>query len=157
MSDQLLTILKFFLLALVWLFFLRVLRAVWVEIRSSDAAEPAVVPAAAPAAPARRERPRRRGPSRLKVVEPADRRGRVFDLADEMTVGRSSRSGIALEDDTFVSSTHARLYFSDDKLWVEDLGSTNGTYVNSSKVSSPVALRKGDRVQIGNTVMEVAG
>ncbi len=50
---------------------------------------------------------------------------------------------------------HARLFRRDGRLWVEDLGSTNGTFVNRKKVAAPVALRRGDRLQVGTTVLEV--
>jgi pSer/pThr/pTyr-binding forkhead associated (FHA) protein len=93
---------------------------------------------------------------RLKVVEPADTRGRIYDVGDEITVGRASGCQIALPDDTFVSQLHARVFRRDGQLYVEDLGSTNGTFLNRKKVSSPVALRRGDRLQVGKTVLEVS-
>jgi pSer/pThr/pTyr-binding forkhead associated (FHA) protein len=59
--------------------------------------------------------------------------------------------------DNYTSQLHARLYRRDGALHVEDLGSTNGTYVNGRKVTTPVALERGDRVKIGATVFEVTG
>ena len=155
MSDGLLTILKLFFLALLYLFFFRVLRAVWAELTA-----PAV--SAAPAAPASgggRAAPARAGartPLRLKVVEPAADRGRTYDLGDELTAGRASGCQISLPDDTFVSQLHARIFRRDGQIFVEDLGSTNGTFLNRKKVSSPQPLRRGDRLQIGKTVLELA-
>jgi pSer/pThr/pTyr-binding forkhead associated (FHA) protein len=61
-----------------------------------------------------------------------------------------------LAPDSTVSQVHARLFRQGGKLWVEDLGSTNGTWVNKVKVSSPVALRRGDRVLVGGTMLEVS-
>ncbi|HVF76021.1 MAG TPA: FHA domain-containing protein [Acidimicrobiales bacterium] len=150
MPEDLLTILKFVFLALVWLFFARVLRAVWAELSPAAVAPPASASAAAPASP--------RGttaPARVKVVDPPDRRGRMYDLADEVTIGRASGCQIALEDDKAVSQLHARLFRRDGRLYLEDLGSTNGTYLNAKKVAGPVALARGDRVQVGRTVLEV--
>jgi len=154
--DSLLTILKFCFLALLYLFFLRVIRAVWAEVRG-----PSVVAAAmpAPAARAARSGSSRAGGGtkaggRLKVVEPADRRGHVYELGEELTVGRASGCQITL-DDTYVSQLHARVFRREGALYVEDLGSTNGTYLNRKKVTSPIAIRKGDRLQIGKTVMEL--
>jgi pSer/pThr/pTyr-binding forkhead associated (FHA) protein len=149
--ESLLTILKFVFLALVWLFFARVLRAVWAEL--SPAAAPAVPAGGGAAAPAASGG--RGVPGRIKVVEPAELRGRTFDLADELTIGRASGCQIALEDDKAVSQLHARLFRKDGRLFLEDLGSTNGTYLNAKKVSGPVALHRGDRLQIGRTVLEV--
>jgi pSer/pThr/pTyr-binding forkhead associated (FHA) protein len=89
------------------------------------------------------------------VVEPKESRGRTYEVGEEVTVGRASGCGVSLAGDTFVSQLHARLYRRDGRLWVEDLGSTNGTFVNSKKVSSPMSLRRGDRVQVGRTVLEL--
>lgn len=151
MPESLLTILKFVFLALVWLFFARVLRAVWAELSPASAGA-AASPSGAPAAPSGG----RGAASRLKVVEPADKRGRTFDLGDELTIGRASGCQVALEDDKAVSQLHARLFRRDGRLYLEDLGSTNGTYLNAKKVSGPVALHRGDRLQVGRTVLEVA-
>jgi pSer/pThr/pTyr-binding forkhead associated (FHA) protein len=62
---------------------------------------------------------------------------------------------VSLPDDTFVSQVHARVFRRDGSLFVEDLGSTNGTFLNRKAVSSPMALRKGDRLQVGRSVLEV--
>jgi pSer/pThr/pTyr-binding forkhead associated (FHA) protein len=79
----------------------------------------------------------------------------VYPVADEMTVGRAAGCGVALEDVT-VSQLHARVFRRDGQLWVEDLGSTNGTFVNRKRVGAPVTLRRGDRLQVGSTVLEVS-
>ena len=55
-----------------------------------------------------------------------------------------------------MSQLHARVFLRDDVAYVEDLGSTNGTYLNTRKVSSAVPLQRGDKLKIGSTVMEVA-
>lgn len=151
MPESLLAILKFCFLALLWLFFLRVLWAVWAEVNAPAAA--AGPPTAAPSrAPARAPAP---DSGRLKVVEPAERRGTLYELGDELTVGRASGCQIALTEDTYASQLHARIFRKDGRVWLEDLGSTNGTYLNAKAVSAPVALRRGDRLQIGRTVLEV--
>lgn len=154
MDQQLLTILKLCLLALLYLFFLRVLRAVWVEIKG-----PKLVPAGAAAAKREAKREARRierrsGPAELAVVEPAAQRGRRYPLADEVTVGRAAGCQVTL-DDTYASQIHARVFSRDGQLFVEDLGSTNGTYLNRKKVQGPQVMRRGDRLQVGNTVMEL--
>jgi pSer/pThr/pTyr-binding forkhead associated (FHA) protein len=152
MPESLLTILKFCFLALLYLFFFRVLRAVWAEIRPSAAAA-----AAAPAAPRPRTRqPKTRTgpPTKLTVVEPKEQAGRAYPLGDELTVGRAAGCQVALEGDSYVSQLHARVFTRDGQLYVEDLGSTNGTYLNRKKVSAPMLVRRGDRLQIGKTVLE---
>ncbi len=155
MPESLLTILKYCLLALLYLFFFRVLRAVWVEVSGRQAvAAPAPAAAASPRSAGRASAPAQKG-SRLKVVEPADRKGRTYELADELTVGRAVGCQVTLDDDTFVSQLHARVFRRDGQLFVEDLGSTNGTFLNRRKVSSPAPLKRGDRLQMGKTVMEL--
>jgi FHA domain len=158
MSEQLLNILKLCLLALVYLFLLRVLRAVWTEIGGvrpvADRRAPAATAAVAttPAPPKGR---RHRGPpTELVVVEPADQTGRRYPLGNEITVGRAAGCQVTV-DDTYVSQLHARVFSRDGQLLVEDLGSTNGTYLNRVKVSGTMAMQKGDRLQVGNTVLEV--
>lgn len=156
MPDSLLTILKLLFLALLYLFFFRVLRAVWAELSPRAVAAPAGPPAAA--APSRRAA-RTSAPSaatRLRVLEPAAAKGTAFALADELTVGRASGCGIALASDSTVSQLHARLFRKEGRLYVEDLGSTNGTFVNGKPVTRPTELRARDRLQVGATVMELA-
>ena len=155
MPESLLTILKFCFLALLYLFLLRVVRAVWAEVAGPRAARPA--PAAVSPAPtrSRRDRGAAKGVLRLRVVEPAEQSGRAYELSDELTVGRVAGCQITLED-TYASQLHARVFRKDGQLFVEDLGSTNGTYLNRKKVTAPVALRKGDRLQVGKTVMELS-
>jgi hypothetical protein len=151
-SEPLLAVLRLCVLALLYLFFLRVLRAVWSEIRGPRPPQPA-----AAERPARRSSRREKRPPapRLTVLEPPTLRGRSFELGDELTIGRAAGCQVTL-DDTFVSQLHARLFRRDGSYVIEDLGSTNGTYVNREKVSGPVAIRPGDQVQVGDTVMELA-
>jgi hypothetical protein len=152
-SEQLLNVFKICLLLLLYLFFLRVLRAVWSELKEP---KPAVVASPAVAAPSAAPPPQPRQPARahLVVVAPEEQRGRSYELLDELTVGRAAGCHIAL-DDRFVSQLHARMFRRDDQCFVEDLGSTNGTFVNEAKVTSPALLTAGDHIRIGNVVMEM--
>ena len=149
MPEPLLKLLELCLLALLWLFFLRVLRAVWTEVKGPAA----VAPRAGSSNGGRRSPGRRRGTPRLVVVEPKDRKGQAYELAEEQTVGRAAGCQITL-DDTYVSQLHARVFNKDGQWFVEDLGSTNGTYLNTKRVSSPLAVKRGDQVKIGAVVME---
>ena len=149
MPDSLLNLFKLLLLALVYLFFLRVLRAMWVQVTA-----PAAPTSGAAAEPTVRGGGGTPPSAHLRVVEPADRKGASYDLTDEVTVGRASGCQVNLSDPT-VSQLHARIFRRDNRIYIEDLGSSNGTYVNRKKVSSPVALRRGDRIAVGSTVLEV--
>ena len=155
MDEQLLTILKLCLLALLYLFFFRVLRAVWAEVRGPKLAVATPRQAApAPSAKAVRKAERKALPVQLAIVEPAALRGRTYPLAEELTVGRAAGCQVTI-DDTYASQIHARVFSRDGQLFVEDLGSTNGTFVNRQKVNGPQAFRRGDKLQVGNTVLEL--
>jgi pSer/pThr/pTyr-binding forkhead associated (FHA) protein len=153
MSDSILTVLKFCLLALLYLFLLRVVLIVARELRGSGSMEAAPVPApvAVPRAPARGSKRE----WRLVVVAPETERGRTFAIDGDATIGRGGGCAVALAFDTFVSQVHARAIDRDGTLWVEDAGSTNGTLVNDKRITETTKVRKGDRVQVGETVLEV--
>jgi pSer/pThr/pTyr-binding forkhead associated (FHA) protein len=152
--DQLLNLLKLFLLVLLYLFFLRVLRAVWTEVNVQGAAE---APAPAGKQRGRSRRPARPGRSnhpQLKVLEPAGIRGRSYALDEEITLGRAAGCQVPLED-AYASQVHARVFQRDGHWYVEDLGSTNGTYLNRRRVAGPMVIKRRDKLQIGNTVLEL--
>ncbi|MDQ2649000.1 MAG: FHA domain-containing protein [Actinomycetota bacterium] len=156
MPDQLLNLLKIFLLLLLYLFFLRVLRAVWAEVNPPKVVE---APAKRPGKNLKQTTRRvtsagRKGPPTLKLLAPADVRGRTFPLTDEITVGRAAGCQVTIED-TYASQLHARVFQRDGTIYVEDLGSTNGTYLNRRKVTGPMVVQRGDKLQIGNTVLEL--
>ncbi|MBH29615.1 MAG: hypothetical protein CL520_05510 [Actinobacteria bacterium] len=144
MSPQLVRLLTILLLVLIHLFFFRVIRAVWVGVR-----------------PLRENLPKRNRfvrndrPARVLVIRtPETLSGQRHDLASELTIGRAATCEITI-DDTYASQIHARVFRRDDDHVLEDLGSTNGTYLNRQKVSSATNLQTGDHLQIGSTVFEV--
>ncbi|MGQ0825689.1 MAG: FHA domain-containing protein [Actinomycetota bacterium] len=149
MSEGVLTILKLCLLALLYLFLARVVWIVGRELRGTT-----VSPAAPPVAPVAKREKRRAW--RIVVVAAADAAGVGAEhwIDGEATIGRGGGCTISVPSDTFVSQVHARLVERDGTLWVEDLGSTNGTFLNGKQVSQPTKLRKGDRVQIGETLLQ---
>jgi hypothetical protein len=149
--EAVLTVLKFCFLALVFLFLARVVRVVILELRSPVGAATADGGAGG-AGGAKRAK---RAGAHLRVLEPAAHKGETYPLGDELTVGRGGGCGVVLPEDTFVSTVHARLFRRGDDLFVEDLGSRNGTFVNGEQVQAPTKLRRGDRVQFGQTVTEV--
>ncbi|MEZ5281258.1 MAG: FHA domain-containing protein [Acidimicrobiales bacterium] len=145
MSPTLIRILTICLLALIYIFFLRVVHAVWTEVR----------PARAPKQRTPRQRKVRSSLGRLVIIAPADQAGRVHVIGDELHLGRAAGCEITV-DDTYASQRHARIFRRDGELFVEDLGSTNGSYLNREKVSRPTVMKEGDRLQIGATVFEVS-
>lgn len=151
MSEPVLTFLKFCLLAVLYLFLARVVWIVARELRGT----PATVPVAPELAPAPPTRGRARKQWRLVLVEPPAEAGAAFSVDDEITMGRGGGCTIPLAFDTFVSQVHARAFDRDGTLWIEDLGSRNGTFVNGEQVHEPTQVGKGSRVQVGETVLEV--
>ena len=151
-NTPVLRALEYVVILLLWLFFMWVVRAVWVEVRplkrrrvrGSDA-EPI----------GRREGPRGGKRLRLHVIRPDDQAGRVFEIGDEVTVGRAAGCGVPIDYDSYSSNLHARLFRLDGDLWAEDLGSTNGTWVNTIRIEDRTKLEKGDLLQVGGTVFEV--
>ena len=147
MPDLILQVWKLVLLGFVYLFLLRVVRAIWANLRTTTTPP-------APVAPPPRSAPKEdRGVLRFKILEPKEQAGRTFELGDEITIGRAPGCKILIED-TYVSQLHARIFRRESQILIEDLGSTNGTFCNGKKVSGPVQLRKGDKIQVGRTVME---
>jgi pSer/pThr/pTyr-binding forkhead associated (FHA) protein len=89
------------------------------------------------------------------VVRPEERDGQIYELGDEVTVGRAPGCGVPIDYDTYASNLHARVFRLDGELWVDDLGSTNGTWVNTERITERTRLEKGDLLQVGSTVFEV--
>jgi hypothetical protein len=151
-SEVVLNFLKFCLLAVLYLFLARVVWIVSRELRGTPAPAPVrAVPEPTPA-------PTRKGgrkPWRLVLVEPPTEAGSVFAVDPEATLGRGGGCTVPLAFDTFVSQVHARAVDRDGTLWIEDLGSRNGTFVNGEQVHEPTRVSKGARVQVGDTVLEV--
>jgi FHA domain len=152
-NTPVLRALEYAVILLLWLFFMWVVRAVWIEVRPlkrkrrrdrDDELDPAIVGKA------------RRGKRlRLHVVRPEEHVGRIYDVGEEVTVGRAAGCGVPIDYDTFASNLHARLFRLDGDLWVEDLGSTNGTWVNTERIAERTRIEKGDLLQVGGTVFEV--
>jgi hypothetical protein len=166
-NDQLLNLLKWILLALIYLFFARVMWAVWSEVRTprtrvvqrtgAPAASAPTTPTGRPAPAAPASTPKkgtRRRAGRLVILEPRHRRGMAYALEGEITLGRDDNCTISIQDDGYVSQLHLRIFDHDGQPMVEDLGSTNGTYHNGSKLNGAKLLHTGDRIQVGTTIIE---
>ncbi len=160
--DALLTLLRWCLLALVYLFFFRVLQATWhgalapKRTRSNGKVRNgARLPAAAGGGGGPAPAPVSTTPSRLTIVEPPEKAGVSHAINTELTIGRAAGCQVTL-DDTYISQIHTRLNRGESGVVVEDLGSTNGTYLNRQRVTAPTVVGIGDRLQVGSVVMELS-
>ena len=90
----------------------------------------------------------------MAIVEGRSSKGKSFELGDELIIGRADKCHIVL-DDTYVSQMHARIFPRDGTVMLEDLGSTNGTYLNRRRITGTTELHRGDQIKIGKTVMEL--
>jgi len=92
----------------------------------------------------------KRAPRLVVERAPGHDAGMIYDLDGELVLGRGDRAEIRLED-PFASARHARIYEQGNILVVEDLGSTNGTYLNEELLETPRPLHPGDRLRIGDS------
>jgi hypothetical protein len=154
-TDPVAVALKFAFLIVLYLFLLWVARS---SLRDMTRSQDASIVSDAPA-PGGREDRRRAGPDlragvqpRLEVVAAMGHEpGSVFDLGDGgATMGRSASSDIEV-DDPFASSAHARIFPRGDFMYIEDMGSTNGTYLNGRQLRRPEQLKMADKIRIGDT------
>ncbi|MGW8565351.1 FHA domain-containing protein FhaB/FipA [Isoptericola sp. NPDC055881] len=168
MSELTITLLRLGYLVLLWVFVLSAIavlrrdlaprgapRASRADRRRTDPAPaaPAATPAGAAAAPAP---PRRSGPTRL-VVTTGPLTGTTLPLSSaSILIGRAPGCTLVLDDD-YSSSRHARIFPQGDQWYVEDLGSTNGTFIGDTQVSGPQPLAPGVGVRIGQSVVELQG
>lgn len=160
-TELALDILKLVLLGALYLFFARVLWAVWSEVRTdrrvvaSHAVSERAETRAAPVPRQRKAAKGRRGRvGRMVILEPKSKRGKTFALNGEITIGRDPGCTVIIDEDSFVSQRHARIYITDGQPIVEDLGSTNGSFHNGNRLHGSRLLHPGDRVQVGYTVLE---
>ena len=162
MTDQLLSILKVALLLALYLFFARVLWAVWNEVRlpaMNRSSRPPDVTAQPPSGgisgAVKVDRPYR--VTHMKVVAPAHLKGFTFTVNESgYTIGRSEDNNLSIGDDEFASTHHARVTLNEGLTTVEDLSSTNGTFVNNERITDKVLLQIGDRLQIGRVIIEAS-
>ncbi|MBA2274756.1 MAG: FHA domain-containing protein [Actinobacteria bacterium] len=153
MPDLVLDLLKYVFLILLYIFVARAVRAVFLEMRPATAQNRAPV-SRSPARTAPPPRGSRKAPRKAAVVEGEGLRGKSFSLNDELTIGRAEKNTLVLND-SYVSQFHARISPRGEAFVVEDMGSTNGTYLNKRRLTAPAELQRGDRVKIGKTVLEM--
>ena len=159
MNELSLTIIRVAFLAVLWLFVIAAIGVVRTDLLggpSTTARRSKARPAQAPrqSRPARPPRPGRGSP-RILVVTAGALKGTSLDLAQQqITLGRANDATLVLNDD-YASSRHARIFPQDGQWIVEDLGSTNGTYLDRQKVTRPMPVPVGVPIRIGKTVLEL--
>jgi pSer/pThr/pTyr-binding forkhead associated (FHA) protein len=146
-----LTVLKLVFLALLYFFIYRAIRSVVVDLRPEER-----VQAGRERSPAKSKAKAKGGGKAPRSVVVVDERGSKLDsvrLDGTLQVGRADACQLRLSD-TYASSFHARIYNSDGNWLIEDLGSTNGTYLNQRRITAPAEVRAGDKVRIGKTTLD---
>jgi hypothetical protein len=153
--------LKFGFLAVLYLFVLWVARSARRDLRRGDAAlsvergvattpPPADATGLHSASSAVGADVAHRSPQLVVARAPGHEDGMIYDVDGDLVLGRGDRAEIRLED-PFASSRHARLFLQGNAVVIEDLGSTNGTYLNEEVLQTPRPLHPGDRVRIGDS------
>jgi hypothetical protein len=161
MNALTLTLLRLAFLAVLWLFVIAAVGVVRTDMfgpstsaRQQRRQRKAQQQRARPPRQPRPSRPGRGSPQRLLVTAGA-LAGTSIDLSDQqITIGRANDATLVLDDD-YASSRHARLFPQDGQWIVEDLGSTNGTYLDRQKVIQPMPVPAGVAIRIGKTVLEL--
>jgi pSer/pThr/pTyr-binding forkhead associated (FHA) protein len=157
-SELTLFLIRVAYLAILWIFVLSA-----ISVIRSDMFGARVPEAARGADAARKEKrgggkkppPKRRGsPSHVVVTEGSNAGARADLDHAPILIGRGSDAAIRLDDD-YVSTRHARIAASGDQWFVEDLGSTNGTYIGTVRITQPTTITLGTQVRIGKTILEL--
>lgn len=155
MSELTLLLVRIAYLAILWIFVLSA-----ISVIRSDMFGARVPEAARAKAPRRKEKAakaptkRRGAPTHVLVVEGANAGERADLEHAPVLIGRGSDAAIRLDDD-YVSTRHARIAASGDQWFVEDLGSTNGTYIGTVRITQPTTITLGTQVRIGKTILEL--
>jgi hypothetical protein len=150
--------LKFGFLAVLYVFLLWVTRSARRDLRTGEAQRgqsaaylaPADATGLHSASAIGRVGGAQRDPRLVVERAPGHEQGMIYDLDGSLVLGRGDRAEIRLED-PFASSQHARIYEQGNIVVIEDLGSTNGTYLNEELLQTPRPLHPGDRVRIGES------
>ena len=152
-ADETLLILKIVFLVLLYGFILLVVRSATKDL--GGAPQESIILGAAEASALRRELGVQPRPLRFRVLGgPGLPTGETIDVGATTIIGREDNVGIRLDADEFASGQHARIDPRADGVWVEDLRSTNGTFVNGERITAQ-RLQAGDVVRVGQTELRL--
>ena len=154
MSELTFFLIRIAYLAILWIFVIAAVSIVRSDMFGARVADGARPPGTTKA-PKQKAPPKRRGsPSKVAVTQGGNA-GITVPLANApILIGRGNDAAIRLDDD-YVSTRHARIAASGDQWFVEDLGSTNGTYIGSVRITQPTTIALGTQVRIGKTILEL--
>jgi hypothetical protein len=156
-SELSLVLIRFGYLAVLWIFVLATISVIRTDMfgaRATRTAGASQERRAAKPSRSKPAKPRRGDPTSVAIVEGGNA-GEVISLANApLLIGRGNDAAIRLDDD-YVSTRHARIAVSGDQWYVEDLGSTNGTYVGTSRITQATAISLGTQIRIGKTILEM--
>jgi hypothetical protein len=154
MSEITLTIIKVVYLALLWLFILSAVSVIRSDLFGKTVPSPDQPRSLEEPPPPKKGRRQRGAPHKI-VISQGNQAGTLASLdAGEVMIGRGADCQLILDDD-YVSTRHARVAAVEDGHYVEDLGSTNGTYVNGQRITAPTMITLADTVRIGKTIMKL--
>jgi pSer/pThr/pTyr-binding forkhead associated (FHA) protein len=154
MSELTMFLIRIAYLAILWIFVLGAISVIRSDMFGARVADGPKPPAKGKEKRPKQAKPRRGAPTHVLVVEGRSQ-GERADLSQApILIGRGADAAIVLDDD-YVSTRHARIAASGDQWFVEDLGSTNGTYIGSVRINQPTAIGVGTRVRIGKTILEL--
>ena len=161
MSELTLVLIRFAYLAILWIFVLSCISVIRSDMfgarvarQGSDRGQSRPERRPKGKSKAKPSKPRRGVPTQVVIVEGGNKGEAVSLEQAPLLIGRGNDAAIRLDDD-YASTRHARIANSGDQWFVEDLGSTNGTYVGSSRISQATAIQLGTQVRIGKTILEL--
>ena len=160
MSELTLFLIRLAYLAILWIFVLSAISVIRSDMFGARVPEGARATGGGggrrpkPAKASKQPAKRRGSPTHVLVVEGSNVGERAELDQAPILIGRGTDAAIRLDDD-YVSTRHARIASSADQWFVEDLGSTNGTYIGSARITQPTTITLGTQVRIGKTILEL--